>query len=86
MDLSFARRRKAKNNANTPELPVLLSEISARQGASRTARIQARLDAAILNRTTDPVVEVFAPVGQSTAATHRFSDEILNPVNSRKLT
>jgi hypothetical protein len=86
MDLSFARRRKAKDAATTPELPVLLSEISARQGASRTALIQARLDAAILNRASDPVVEIFAPAGQSTAATHRFSDEILTPVNLRKLT
>jgi hypothetical protein len=86
MDLSFARRRKATDQLVTPELPVLLSEISARQGASRTARIQARLDAAKADRTTDPVVEVFAPNGPSAAATHRFSDEILIPVNSRKLT
>jgi hypothetical protein len=85
MDLSFARRRKAKD-AVTPDLPVLLSQISARQGASRTALIQARLDAASRNRASDPVVEIFAPAGQSTAATHRFSDEILTPVNPRKLT
>jgi hypothetical protein len=86
MDLSFARRRKAKDKNVTPELPVLLSEISARQGASRTARIQARLDAATTDRTTDPVVDVFALDGPSAAATHRFSEEILIPVNSRKLT
>lgn len=86
MDLSFARRRKAKDALRTPDLAVLLSEISTRQGASRTARIQARLDVSIVNRATDPVVDVFAPVRPSTAATHRFSDEILTPVNLRKLT
>jgi hypothetical protein len=85
MDLSFARRRKAKD-AVTPELPVLLSQISARQGASRTALTQARLDTAILNPSTNPVVEIFAPAGPSTATAHRFSDEILTPVNPRKLT
>jgi hypothetical protein len=86
MDLSFALRQKAKDQTNTPALPVLLSEMSARQGSSRTARIQARLDAVAADRTTDPVVDVFAPNGPSAAATHRFSDEILNPVNSRQLT
>jgi hypothetical protein len=86
MDLSFARRRKAKDAATTPDLSVLLSEISARQGASRTARIQARLDATTVDRTTAPLVDIFARVGSSTATTHRFSDEILTPVNPRKLT
>lgn len=86
MDLSFARRRKGKDATITPKLDVLLSEISARQGASPTALIQARLNAANPDRNSDPVVETFAPAGPPTARTHRFNDEILTPVNWRKLT
>lgn len=86
MDLSFARRRKAKESTTTPDLSVLLSEISARQGASPTARIQARLDATIFDHATDPLVDIFAAAGPSAATTHRFSEQILIPVNSRKLT
>ena len=86
MDLSFARRRKAGVVSTTPDLSVLLSEISARQEASRTARIQARLGSPQIMRPVNPLIDIFAPVGAPTAATHRFSDQILNPVNSRKLT
>jgi hypothetical protein len=86
MDLSFARRLKAKPKTDTPELSVLLAEISARQGASPTARVQAHIGTKISYRAADPLVDIFAPVGPSTAAIHRFSDEILIPVNPRKLT
>jgi hypothetical protein len=86
MDMSFARRRrKAQKDTGTPELPVLLAEMSARQGSSRTALVQTRTDADRVIAVSDPLVDIFAPVGQPTAATHRFSDQIANPVIPRKL-
>jgi hypothetical protein len=85
MDMSFARRRKAKQNSDTPELPVLLAEMSARQGSSRTALVQSRTDAARVIAVSDPLIDIFAPTGQSAAATHQFSDQIANPVIPRKL-
>jgi hypothetical protein len=85
MDMSFARRRKGKPDTTTPELPVLLAEMSARQGSSRTALTQSRADPAIPATTTDPLVDIFAPLSPSTAATHRFSDKIVNPVIPRQL-
>jgi predicted RNA-binding Zn ribbon-like protein len=86
MDMSFARRRKAVKNPTTPDLPVLLAEMSARQGSSRTALVQSRTESARVVAISDPLIDIFAPVGQSAAATHRFSDQILSPVIPRKLT
>ncbi len=85
MDMSFARRRKAPKKADTPDLPVLLAEMSARQGSSRTATVHSRLLSTGIVSASDPLVDIFAPVGHSTAATHRFSDQIANPVIPRKL-
>jgi hypothetical protein len=85
MDMSFARRRKVPKNTDTPDLPVLLAEMSAKQGASRTALIQSRLQSPTAEPLSDPVVAIFAPDGQPAAATHRFSDQIANPVIPRKL-
>ena len=85
MDMSFARRRKAQKKADTPDLPVLLAEMSARQGASRTALVQSRTESARVIAISDPLIDIFAPVGHSAAATHRFSDQIANPVIPRKL-
>ena len=85
MDMSFARRRKAKKDPTTPDLPVLLADMSARQGSSRTAIIHSRTETARVAAVNDPLVDIFAPLGQSIVATHRFSDEIANPVIPRKL-
>ena len=86
MDMSFARRRKRPQNTDTPDLPVLLAEMSAKQGASRTALIQSRLQSPTTEPlSSDPLVAIFAPDGQPVAATHRFSDQIANPVIPRKL-
>jgi hypothetical protein len=85
MDMSFARRRKAKPDTTTPELPVLLAEISAKQGSSPTALTQSRTQTSAAPTATDPLIEIFAPVGHSVAATHRFSDKPANPVIPRKL-
>lgn len=86
MDLSFALRQKAKKTADSPDLAVLLSEISARQSLSRTAQIHHRTDIGNSTCGTDPLVAIFALAGQAAARTHRFSDQILNPVNARQLT
>ncbi len=85
MDMSFARRRKVRKNESTPDLSVLLADISARQGASRTAHIQSRLRSTSAATVTDALIDIFAPVGQTIAGTHRFSDQIANPVIRRKL-
>ena len=85
MDMSFARRRKAKPDTSTPDLPVLLAEMSARQGASRTALIQSRVQSLDLPAPADPLIDIFAPVGHSVATTHRFSDKPASPVIPRKL-
>ena len=85
MDMSFARRRKAKPDSTTPDLSVLLSEMSARQGSSRTALTQSRATSSVLPVAADPLVDIFAPVGHVVAATHRFSDKLANPVIPRKL-
>ena len=78
-------RRKATPNPATPSLPVLLADISARQGASRTAAIQTRLQSPTPDIVADPLVDIFAPVGQPIAVIHRFSDQIDEPVNQSKL-
>ena len=85
MDMSFARRRKVPLKTDTPNLSVLLAEVSARQGSSRTALTQAGTQAENIIGTSDPLIDIFAPAGPSTAATHRFSDQIANPVIPRKL-
>lgn len=85
MDMSFARRRKAPQNSNTPDLSVLLAEMSARQGSSRTASIQSRKDVAVIDPVIDPLIAIFAPEGPPAVATHRFSDKPANPVIPRKL-
>ena len=86
MDMSFARRRrKAQKDTGTPDLPVLLAEMSARQGSSRTALVQTRTDADRVVAVSDPLVDIFAPTGPSAPATHSFSDRIANPVIPRKL-
>ena len=86
MDMSFARRRrKAKPDPATPSLPVLLADISARQGASRTASIQLRLQSTAPEIVADPLVDIFAPVGQPIAVIHRFSDRIDASVSQSKL-
>jgi hypothetical protein len=85
MDMSFARRRKAKPSSTTPELTVLLADMSAKQGSSRTALTMSRADAPVLPTASDPLVEIFAPFGQSVVTAHRFSDQIANPVIPRKL-
>jgi hypothetical protein len=86
MDMSFARRRKAPQTTDTPDLPVLLAEMSARQGSSRTALTQSTPTSSGPVMASDPLIDIFAPVGQSAAATHRFSEQILSPVIPRKLT
>jgi ABC-type Fe2+-enterobactin transport system substrate-binding protein len=88
MDMSFARRRKVSKDASTPDLSVLLAEMSAKQGSSRTALVQSHPQFPVSGAVTatDPVIAIFAPVGQSVATTHRFSDQIANPVIPRKLT
>jgi hypothetical protein len=85
MDMSFARRRKAKPTAGTPDLSVLLAEMSARQGASRTAVVQAQSQAVVVPVAADPLVDIFAPLGASVAATHRFSDKAVGLVIPCKL-
>ena len=85
MDMSFARRRKVPVKTDTPDLSVLLAEVSARQGSSRTALTQAGTEPEKVIGTSDPLIDIFAPAGPSTAATHRFSDQIANPVIPRKL-
>jgi hypothetical protein len=85
MDMSFARRRKAPPTSDTPDLKVLLAEMSARQGSSRTALIHARADAPAVEIVNDPLIAIFAPDGPSAAATHQFSDKITNPVIPRQL-
>jgi hypothetical protein len=85
MDMSFARRRKAPKDSATPELPVLLAEMSARQGSSRTALVQSRTESDRVIAVSDPLIDIFAPTGLSTAATHRFSEQIVSPVIPRKL-
>ena len=85
MDMSFARRRKAKPDTTTPNLSVLLAEMSARQGSSRTAILQSHGQSPVQPVAADPLVDIFAPVGRSVATTHQFSDQIANPVIPRKL-
>jgi hypothetical protein len=85
MDMSFARRRKAQPKTDTPDLSVLLAEMSARQGSSRTVIVQSRAESPAVETAADPLVAIFAPEGSSAAATHRFSDQIANPVIPRKL-
>jgi hypothetical protein len=85
MDMSFARRRKNTPDPATPSLPVLLADISARQGASRTAAVHLRLQSPSPEITADPLVDIFAPVGQPIAAIHRFSDQIDEQVKQSKL-
>jgi hypothetical protein len=85
MDMSFARRRKAPLKTGTPDLAVLLADMSARQGSSRTVFVQSRANSPAVDHVADPLVAIFAPEGQSTATTHRFSDQIANPVIPRKL-
>jgi hypothetical protein len=84
MDMSFARRRKAAPDPATPSLPVLLANISARQGASRTVSIQSRLQSPEPAIVADPLVDIFAPVGEPIAVIHCFSDRIDQPVNQSK--
>jgi hypothetical protein len=84
MDMSFARRRKGPVKAACPSLPVLLADISARQGASRTAAIQQRLQSPDQPPPADPLVEIFAPVGQPITAARRFSDQIDDRVSQSK--
>ncbi len=86
MDMSFARRRKAKPVSDCPDLPVLLAEMSARQGSSRTARVQSRLQAAAGPESADPLLDIFAPVGEPIATTHSFSDRVAPGVNRRQPT
>ena len=85
MDMSFARRRKAKPDNTTPDLAVLLAEMSARQGSSRTAKMQLREQSPVQPEAADPLVEIFAPAGRSVATTHQFSEQIATPVIPRKL-
>jgi hypothetical protein len=85
MDMSFARRRKAPQKTDTPNLSVLLAEMSTRQGSSRTAFIQSRAQSPAVDAATDPLIEIFAPEGPPVVATHRFSDKLVNPVIPRKL-
>ena len=89
MDMSFARRRKAKPDTTTPDLSVLLAEMSARQGSSRTAILQSHGQSngqsPVHSVVADPLVDIFAPVGRSPVTTHQFSDQIANPVIPRKL-
>ncbi len=85
MDMSFARRRKAKPVSTTPDLAVLLSEMSTKQESSRTALTQTRTEPSLPPAISDPLVEIFAPRGRVVAATHSFSDQIANPVIPRKL-
>ncbi len=83
--MSFARRRKASVKTDTPDLLVLLAEVSARQGSSRTALTQARTQSENTVVASDPLLDIFAPAGPSNATTHQFSDKPANPVIPRKL-
>lgn len=83
--MSFARRQKAKLVSTTPNLAILLSEMSAKQGSSRTALTQTRTEPSAAPAVSDPLVEIFAPSGEAVATTHSFSDQIANPVILRKL-
>lgn len=85
MDMSFARRRKPKPASTTPDLAVLLSEMSTKQEASRTALTQTQTEVPATPVVSDPLVEIFAPLGQVVATTHSFSDQIAKPVIPRKL-
>ena len=85
MDMSFARRRKAQPVSTTPDLAVLLSEMSAKQVSSHTALTQTKTEPSPPSIVSDPLVEIFAPLGQVVNTTHSFSDKIANPVIRRKL-
>lgn len=85
MDMSFARRRKAKPASTTPDLAVLLSEMSTKQETSRTALTQTRAEPSAPAAVSDPLIEIFAPLGRAVSTTHSFSDKIANPVIPRKL-
>ena len=85
MDMSFARRRKAQPVTTTPDLAVLLSEMSTKQVSSHTALTQTRTEPSPLSAVSDPLVEIFAPLGRVETTTHSFSDKIASPVIPRKL-
>ena len=90
MDMSFARRRRKaskdiKHNDSTPDLSVLLADISARQGASRTALIQSRLKSTSVEISSDPLIDIFSPRDHLVITDHRFSGQIATPVIPRKL-
>lgn len=84
MDMSFARRRKAAFQTDVPDLQSLLAVSSARQAATRTARIQARIAADVPRVLAAPLVEIFAPNGRAIAPVSQFSDAIEIPVTPRK--
>jgi hypothetical protein len=84
MDMSFARRRKAAFQTDVPDLQSLLASSSARQAATRTARIQARIAADEPRVLAAPLVEIFAPNGRVPVAVSQFSDAIEPPVTSRQ--
>lgn len=88
MDMSFARRRKGAKKTDTdgaaPDLSVLLADVSARQGASRTAAIQSRLQSASTAVNTDPLIDVFAPDGTAATPTGHFSAPIAQSLNGRQ--
>lgn len=84
MDMSFARRRKGSVRTEVPDLPSLLSEAGARQAASRTARIQARIASSTTVSNALPLVDIFAPEGHRPPAAARFSTLSEPPVTGRQ--
>ncbi len=86
MDMSFARRRKASLRSGTPTLSTLLSELGARQASSRTARIQARIQAASEPVEGAPLIEIFAGEQAAVARACRFDDSPVLSVTPRKPT
>ncbi len=85
MDMSFARRRKAQPVTTTPDLAVLLSEMSTKQVSSHTALTQTRTEPSTPSAVSDPLVDIFAPLGRFETTTHSFSNKIASPVIPRKL-
>ena len=82
--MSFARRRKATFRTDTPDLDSLLASTGARQAASRTARIQARIAADTPRVIEAPLVEIFAGNATGAPGATSFSEITEVPVTSRQ--